>query len=507
MSDCSAICVAFRRAIGIAALGLAASVARAQAPTPPAGGGIRAPGASSRSTVDQLERALRLRHFEEAARLIERRLADGDRDPILLYNSACVFAQLGKLADAERRLMESVKAGFRDFDTMAADDDLAPIRGSDTYKAILEARREIERETGRRVGTRREPDRPGSAAARDPVAAWKERHPSGYRYDMSDDETVSFATYLDEASHARMKASLSELGRHLMRAYFSKPPSEPVLVAIVRPEDAKEYLERPEIRGMYLHRARRLVARDAGQSLQHEYVHLLHFAQMERTGQRHPIWVQEGLASLYEDYTLHPDGRVEFHPNIRFNFARKQVLAETTMPWATLFRLSADAFMDDAEQLYPTVRAIFEFFARERRLEAFYRELCRTTDTDPDGSTAVEKAFGEPLRTVEQRWRKWMLERGELDDTIDADDASLGVTIEDAGDGVRIRGFVLRSAAKAAGLLEGDVIIDVGGTPVRNRDEMLLAVAKLKVGEETTVRFRRNGREESAAVVPRALGR
>jgi len=487
---------------------LAATALEAQAPTPPSlpSGGSRLPDRATRSAADELERALRLRRFEEAARLIERRIADGDRDPILLYNSACVFAQLGRLADAERRLLESVKAGFREFDTMEADDDLAPIRGSDTYKAILEARREVERESGKRAGPRRPEQRPGGPAVRDPVAAWRERHPSGYRYDMSEDETVAFATFLDEASHARMKASLAALGKHLLRAYFTKPPSEPVLVAIVRPEDAKEYLERPEIRGMYLHKARRLVARDAGQSLQHEYVHLLHFAHMERTGQRHPIWVQEGLASLYEDYTLHPDGRIEFHPNIRFNFARKQVVTKTAMPWSALFRLSADEFMQEAERLYPMVRAMFEYFARERKLESFYRELCRTVEDDPDASTAIERAFGEPLRTVEERWRKWMLERGELDDTIEQDDASLGVTIEDAGDGVRVRGFVLKSAAKAAGLIEGDVIFEVGGTPVRNRDEMILAVARLKVGEETTVRFRRGGREESATVVPRALG-
>ena len=481
----------------------------AQAPTPPAGG-TRLPDRAPRSSADELERALRLRRFEEAARLIERRIAEGDRDPILLYNSACVFAQLGKLDDAERRLMESVKAGFREFDTMEADDDLAPIRGTDTYRAIreaiIEARREIERETGKRAGARKPDQRPGGPVVRDPVAAWRERHPSGYTYDRSDDETVAFATFLDEASHARMKAALAALGKHLLRAYFTKPPSDPVLVAIVRPEDAKDYLERPEIRGMYLHKARRLVARDTGQSLQHEYVHLLHFAHMERTGQRHPIWVQEGLASLYEDYTLHADGRIEFHPNIRFNFARKQVVTKTAMPWSTLFNLSADEFMEEAERLYPMVRAMFEYFARERKLEAFYRELCRTVQDDPDASTAVERAFGEPLRTVEERWRKWMLERGAIDDTIEQDDASLGVTIEDAGDGVRVRGFVLRSAAKAAGMMEGDVIFEVGGTPVRNRDEMILAVARLKVGEETTVRFRRGGREESTTVVPRALG-
>jgi C-terminal processing protease CtpA/Prc len=257
---------------------------------------------------------------------------------------------------------------------------------------------------------------------------------------------------------------------------------------------------------MYLHSARRLVSRDAGQSLQHEFVHLLHFAHMERTGQRHPIWVQEGLASLYEDYTLRADGSIEFHPNVRFNIARRQVTSKTWKRWKDLVGLSGDAFMQDAERLYPQVRSMFEFLARERKLEEFYRQLCRTSADDRDGSDAIERAFGEPLATVEERWRTWMVERGAIDDSIDRNDASLGVSIEDVGDGVRVKSFVLKSAAKAAGLRVGDVIIEVNGVPVRNQDEMRLAVARLKVGETVAVRYRRDGAERSTDVTPRPLG-
>jgi hypothetical protein len=344
------------------------------------------------------------------------------------------------------------------------------------------------------------------------VAQWKRDHPeefgdkAGYRYDSCDDGTIVYATFLDESSHARMKRTLDELTAHLLKAYFGKPPEDPVLVAIVRPADAKDYLERPEIRGMYLHSARRLVSRDAGQSLQHEFVHLLHFAHMERTGQRHPIWVQEGLASLYEDYTLRADGSIEFHPNVRFNIARRQVTSKTWKRWKDLVGLSGDAFMQDAERLYPQVRSMFEFLARERKLEEFYRQLCRTSADDRDGSDAIERAFGEPLATVEERWRTWMVERGAIDDSIDRNDASLGVSIEDVGDGVRVKSFVLKSAAKAAGLRVGDVIIEVNGVPVRNQDEMRLAVARLKVGETVAVRYRRDGSERSTDVTPRPLG-
>jgi len=515
---CSCVWSCLWASIGVAPWLAAATPAEAQAPALPAGEPARTKPTrrtDGDAATDALERALQRRDFAEADRLIDARLAEGVRDPILLYNSACVLAQLGKLAAAEQRLMESLKAGFRDFDTMEADEDLEPIRASRTYEAIMEARERLEKD-GRSGPSSSSPAAPSGRGRRgrapDPVAAWKAAHPeeftdtTGYRYDKGADGSIAYATFLDEASHERMKRNLDALGDHLLRAYFGKPPSDPVLVAIVRPSDAKDYLERPEVRGMYLHSARRLVSRDAGQSLQHEFVHLMHFAHMERTGQRHPIWVQEGLASLYEDYTLRPDGGIEFHPNIRFNIARKQVTSRTAMRWSELFALSGTGFMNDADRLYPLVRSIFEFLARERKLEEFYRQLGATWSDDPDGRAAIEKTFGEPLARVEERWRTWMTDRGEIDDSIERDDASLGITIEDAGDGVRIKSFVIKSAAKAAGLRVGDVIIEVDGTPVRNRDEMLLVVAKLEVGRKVAVRFRRDDRERSLDVTPRALG-
>ena len=401
---------------------------------------------------------------------------------------------------------------------MEADEDLEPVRASRTYEAIMEARARVESDAAERArarGTSASPSHspsPRRAALPDPVAQWRHDHPEpfsetkGYRYDRAEDSAITYATFLDEASHERMKQLLADLEAHLLRAYFGKPPTDALLVAIVRPEDAKKYLDRPEVRGMYLHPARRLVSRDTGQSLQHEFVHLMHFAHMDRLGQRHPIWVQEGIASLYEDYTLRADGSIEFHPNIRFNFARKQVTSKTARRWAELFAMQPDAFMEDAERLYPQVRAIFEFFAREKKLEAFYRELCRTAADDADGSSAVEKAFGEPLARVEERWRKWMVERGAIDDSIDRNDASLGIVVADSGDGVRIRSFQFKSAARAAGLRVDDVIFEVGGVPVRNRDELLLAVARLSVGREIEVRFRRDATELSAKVSPRPLG-
>jgi S1-C subfamily serine protease len=51
------------------------------------------------------------------------------------------------------------------------------------------------------------------------------------------------------------------------------------------------------------------------------------------------------------------------------------------------------------------------------------------------------------------------------------------------------------------------VIFSVAKIPVRNRDELMLAVARLKLGEAVEVRFRRDGADRSEMVTPRPLGR
>ena len=457
--------------------------------------------------------ALRTRSFQEAHDLIEARIKAGSNDFTLLYNDACALAQLGRGSEAERQLLAAVKAGFRQFELMEQDEDLEPIRASDTYEAIMEARERLLGDEAQRAPRKGDPAPRGVPAPRleprnspDPISAWRNAHGDKYRYDRDEDGGLAYATYLEESSHERMKAMLAELERHLIKAYFEKAPSTPVLIAIVRPSDAKKYLEREEIKGMYLHDERRLVARDVGQSLQHEFVHLLHFAHMERTGQRHPIWIQEGLASLYENYTLNADGSAEFQPNVRFNFARRQVTSKSAKPWKSLIALSGADFMEDAERLYPQVRAIFEFFAREGKLDAFYRALVATWRTDPDGAAAIERAFGEPMSTVEERWKKWMISRGAIDDTIRSRDASLGLVAADAGDGVKVKQFVLKSAAKAAGLRVGDIIFSIDGVPVRNHEELTLAVARLKVGVSIRVEYRRDGEDHAVEFAPRPLG-
>ena len=79
--------------------------------------------------------------------------------------------------------------------------------------------------------------------------------------------------------------------------------------------------------------------------------------------------------------------------------------------------------------------------------------------------------------------------------SIEAGDAALGIESEDGerGDGVLIRRVLPGSAAAAAGLRRGDVIVSVDGRATRRFAELVAIIAAKQVGDQVLVRYRRSG--------------
>ncbi len=485
---------------------------------PASSGGRSSLGAAAADALQrEIDRTLEAHKWAEALPLIDRYLAEVARDPIMLYNAACCHAQLGAKDAAAKALLEAVKAGFRDFDTMEADVDLEPIRQHDTFTAILEARDVLRRggtpSTPGIVGQPASPAAPITVIAGEAISAcpqldeWKRRHgEKNYRFLSDPVRRIHYATCLDPEAQAELVALIEREADHLSKTLFDGMPPYDTLIAVPTARDAKRYFADPTTTGIYEHRTRSLVAKDTGESLQHEFVHLMHFGHMERLHQKHPMWMQEGLASLYESFELATDGSVRFFPNTRHNLARRAALAGSSMPWRGLFALSPQTFMDKAQSLYPQVRSIFEFLADRGKLQQFYRTFVKTYRDDPTGALAMEQIFGRTLADVERSWKEWIKDRGAIDDTVSAGDASLGVTVTDAPDGVRIRETLTRSAARAGGMRTGDIMVAIEGKPIRSTRELALAVAARKVGETITVRYRREGEYREASVTLRPLG-
>ncbi|MCP3905667.1 MAG: PDZ domain-containing protein [Planctomycetes bacterium] len=440
-----------------------------------------------------ISRAFERAEYRRAADLIESWLEKSGDDPQMLYNLACARSRLGDPQKACSALYRAVQVGFRDFAHMQRDPDLAAIRDEEMYRAIVEAARQV-----------------AGDEAEDALARWKGMFgDKGYRYEVDHERRIAYATALDEVSHGEMRRMLEREADHLTRTLFETPPEYYVLVAIPKPADAARMFDDESTRGQYQHARRMLVSRDIGGSLRHEFVHALHYGHMERLGltKPHPIWIQEGLAALYEDYELTADGEITFLPNERENVARRLARIGRLRDWSELFAMTPDRFMLRPGQYYPQVRAIFQYLAERGKLTAWYRAYLRHFADDPTGTRAFEIVFERDLAETFDAWRVWLRQRPAVDTRVELGDASLGIESNYSGsnDGVAIQRVLPRSAAAYARLKRGDVIVSIDGTPTRSLTELQTIIGKRQVGDRVTVRVRRRTEYLERTVVLRPL--
>src|SRR6188768_337036 len=79
---------------------------------------------------------------------------------------------------------------------------------------------------------------------------------------------------------------------------------------------------------------------------------------------------------------------------------------------------------------------------------------------------------------------------------VDENRAMLGVVTEEVEGGVKVTEITDESAAKKAGIKEGDIITKIGDTKIEDPDELSEAVRKHKPGEKVTVTLLRDKKEQ-----------
>jgi hypothetical protein len=445
------------------------------------------------ATARQITQAFDAADWPRAAELCDSALAVSPNHPWLLYNAACARARLGETERSADFLFRAVQAGFADFDHMEKDADLEPIRTHAVYERIVEARG---------IAFER-------AAAAQLQRAREMFGEEGYRYESDVERRINYATALDDVSHAEMRGMVERQYDYLVNELFDAPPTYFCLIAVPTPERAGRMIRNPLIGGIYEHTHRRLIARDIGAMLRHELVHLVHFGHMERLGQMHPLWIHEGISTLFENYEVNEDGTFRFLPNQRFNTVKRMVDSSVGPRWEQLFNMTREDFMSRSGQTYPLVRSIFRFLAERGKLGAWYRALIETFDEDPTGIKAFEAVFEEELAKTERRWRNWVKGQPEVEEFVMRGDASLGIAAEEDGanDGVLIDAVLHRSAAQRAGIQPGDVIVSIDGEATRSMRELLAVIAPRAVGDVVVVRLRRGGEylEVTATLQPLSL--
>ena len=162
----------------------------------PAGTGSPAPGADDRDAQERMIiRAFSAARYEKALELVDEYLGRWPETPHMHYNRACAFALLGRRDAAGQALLDAVEQGFRDFETMKRDPDLASMRDHETFTAILEARGRIVRDSTNRRAEQ-----------------WRERYDEGYVHERDAEHRLHVATGLGGRAHAEMMTMI-EIGR------------------------------------------------------------------------------------------------------------------------------------------------------------------------------------------------------------------------------------------------------------------------------------------------------
>lgn len=404
-------------------------------------------------------------------------LESDPKDTVALYNSACAVTKLGYKNEAFKLLDLAVKFGFVNFEHLKSDPDLDPLHDDPRYAQLLAS---VEKRY--------------SEAAQYMEKWARETLGAGAIIERDEDLRMVIASNLDRETFDRMKGTISAQMRLQIATIFDGPPNSYVLLLVPTPAKADELIGSVRIGGFYDHDTRRLVLRDIGPSLRHELTHALDHAQMDRLNQTHPMWIQEGIASMFEMYDIDESGHYRVLDNTRLNIVLNLKRSAALTKWRVFFNEPDDEFNKvRARGKYAEARAIFQFLAEQGLFEKWYRMYLTTNSEDPAGALAFERLFDKPLEEVERDYRLWLGTKEKVPELVRWSQPSIGVWIADqaANDGVQVLGVNPGGAAKAAGVRGGDVITAIDGRPMYAVEEVVANILRRGDGEEVTLRLRR----------------
>jgi hypothetical protein len=216
-------------------------------------------------------------------------------------------------------------------------------------------------------------------------------------------------------------AGTISLTKRVLQAYFNgrfgRPPERAVSVYLFR--DARSYEQYCQTRwaqacaspyGFYRRDERRIVM-NAGLgigTLTHELVHPI----VETDFPEAPEWLNEGIASLFEAFSLPSAGEVHGvknwrHPRLLQALRSPEERRKASLP--SLFSLSDSAFRDANEDLhYATARYLCQWLDQRGQLWPFYQRFRDGHEADPRGEEAFQAVTGKTVAAASEEWVRWV---------------------------------------------------------------------------------------------------
>lgn len=202
--------------------------------------------------------------------------------------------------------------------------------------------------------------------------------------------------------------------QRLEQDYFEAPPLDIVEVWLLGDDESYRaharavFDDEPDTPyGYFTPRHQALVMNIAtgGGTLVHELVHPF----IDSDFPACPAWLNEGLASLYEQCS-ELDGHIWGLTNWRLPGLQEAIRAERLPRFPVLLSTTRDQFYaDERGSNYAQARYLCLYLQEEGRLRAFYREFRRDVAHDPTGLATLRTHVGEDLAAFQRRWEEWVL--------------------------------------------------------------------------------------------------
>ncbi|MFO0858663.1 MAG: PDZ domain-containing protein [Phycisphaerales bacterium] len=491
-------------------------------PTPKQPTNILANQRKANDIARQAEVAFAAADFAKGEALLRQQCDLEPESWIPRHNLAIALAMQDKQVEAAAMLKEAIEMGFFDLRGLQR---TRPLEKAAAMAPIDEWIKDwpavLERQAQRTLANLQEALGPGAEITRD------------------DDHRVIYATWADprsfERAHTELRSLTTWANTELFAGIADGPDYDkkldPIIVVALPPRNRfQKWINArfgnvdgnslTQIGGAYEHLQVRLVSMDLGTSLRHEFFHGLHWRVCHRLGQRHPIWLQEGLASLVEDMDGLEGGKANAAPakpvpSWRTNTAKRQSRGSGMLSLDDMIAVTPEAFNSQRPLAkYAQVRAFFLFLYQRGQLSPFLKTYCTDNEhgfaVDQSGKKALEHIFGKDTKELDKQFRAWLKDLPEVSEEVKPGQASLNISIESGnGDGVIVVDMPVggtKSAAAAAGVSTiriGDVIMSIEGRATRDTAELIRVLGDFQPGQKVTVTLRRDGVERD---VPVTLG-
>jgi tRNA threonylcarbamoyladenosine biosynthesis protein TsaB len=339
------------------------------------------------------------RDFVGAERVLRQAIDLAPDNSTCPFNLACVHAAMNRPRDAMDDLERAVDAGFTDFSRLKNEKIFARVRELPRFAELMTRHDEIVHRAAGRI-----------------VEELKKTFGDKYHFNVDEHRKLVLAARMEPAELEALAQSLRIQAGSETELIFSHTSDEFIRVVVATPLDFAKLEDRAGVHGRYDDASRTVLVTGTGAELRHEFTHALHAADQHALDQEHPVWLSEGLATLYEyprSESLDDGQEHRLLPADTWRLSRVQAAAahQSLIPLSTLLEMKRSAFSARADLAYGEAGSLLMYLYEHHQLADFYHAYTAGYSKDPTGRAALEKTTGMSLVGLQQAWVDWLLPR------------------------------------------------------------------------------------------------